>query len=110
MTENEAIEEFKRNIEMPFGSDISNEASEIVLQALDEIKQYRAIGTVTECREAMEKQKEKIPDVWGDGYADGEMVYDMYSCPNCGESYEIDCHRYAYCPKCGQKIDRSVLG
>lgn len=29
------------------------------IKALEEIKQYRAIGTVKECREAMEMQKQK---------------------------------------------------
>ena len=48
--ENEAIGELKANIEMPFGSDISNEASKIAIKALEEIQQYRVIGTVEECR------------------------------------------------------------
>lgn len=34
-----------------------NEALEIAKQALQEVHQYREIGTVEECREAMEKQK-----------------------------------------------------
>lgn len=38
-----------------------NEALEIAKQALEEIQQYRAIGTVEECREAMAKQKPKKP-------------------------------------------------
>jgi len=46
MTENEAIKEFKENIELPFGSTISKEASEIAISALEEIQQYRALGTV----------------------------------------------------------------
>ncbi len=29
------------------------------------------------------------------------MVYDMYDCPGCGESYEDDYDDYKYCPKCG---------
>lgn len=38
-----------------------NEALEIAKQALEEIQQYREIGTVEECREAVEKQKPKKP-------------------------------------------------
>jgi len=60
MTENEAIEEFKENIELPFGSSISYEASEMAISALEEIQQYRALGTVEELREARGKQKSKI--------------------------------------------------
>lgn len=64
----------------------------------------RVVGTVEECREAVEKQKPKIPDYEGDGYADGYMVYDTWICPNCGTKYEIDNDEYEHCPKCGQAI------
>lgn len=53
---------------------------------------------------ALEKQIAKEPELWGDGYADGELVYDMYNCPNCGVSYEIEFDKYNYCPKCGQRL------
>ncbi len=66
---------------------------------------YTKLGTVDELREAIEKREAKEPYMWGDGYADGKIVYDMYDCPNCGESYEIDGGKYAYCPNCGQAID-----
>lgn len=85
------------------------EKAEAIINGFEELEQYRSIGTVSECREAKEKQKPKTPNMWGDGYADGKLVYDMYDCPNCGESYEIDYTDYAYCPKCGQKIDRADL-
>ena len=35
MTEREAIKEFQQNIDMPFGSNISREASELAIQALE---------------------------------------------------------------------------
>lgn len=74
------------------------------LAALRELQKYRAIGTVGECRAAMEKQTEKAPDIWGDGYADGAMVYDMWTCPGCGENFEIDSQKHRHCPECGQHI------
>ncbi len=56
----------------------------------------------------MEKQKAKKPDIWGDGCDDeGNMIYDMYSCPNCGKDYEIDYAKHDFCPHCGQAIDWS---
>lgn len=79
-------------------------AIEEAIKALKEIQQYRAIGTVEECREAVEKQKRKTPDYEGDGYADGYMVYDTWICPNCGKQYEVDYDDYDHCPKCGQAI------
>lgn len=36
-------------------------AIQLAIEALKEIQQYRAIGTVEECREAVEKQKPKKP-------------------------------------------------
>ncbi len=60
---------------------------------------------VEELREARKKQIPKTPYMWGDGYSDGKLVYDMYDCPNCGESYEIDGAKYDFCPNCGQAID-----
>lgn len=75
-----------------------------------ELEQYRAIGTVKECRMAMERQTAKIPDTYGDGYdRDGNMIIDMYECPGCGQTYEMECDHYKYCPECGQAIDRSNL-
>ena len=40
-----------------------------------------------------------------DGYADGELVYDMWYCSNC--DYQIDDDReptFNYCPNCGAKM------
>ena len=79
----------------------------ITIELIEEIQQYRAIGTVKECREARERQIPKPPNIWGDGYDnEGNIIYDMYDCPNCCKSYEIDYHDYKYCPECGQAIDR----
>lgn len=74
-----------------------------------ELKQYRALGTVEELKEAKEKQIPQTPCIEGDGYADGHLVYDTWICPNCEEHYEIDYDDYDYCPKCGQAINKSVI-
>lgn len=113
MTENEAIkrvEEFGLHHaigELPH-SVLTVKAFKMAIKALEEIQQYRAIGTVEECREAMEKQFSKRPNREGDGYADGEIVYDTWICPCCGKRYEVDYDDYDYCPNCGQKIDPVV--
>ncbi len=60
-----------------------------------------------EAVKALEKQVPMIPDVWGDGYADGSLVYDTWECPSCGAIYEIEGEQHDYCPHCGQKIDWS---
>ena len=58
---------------------------------------------------ALEKQIPKKPNIEGDGYADGQLVYDTWICPCCENHYEIDYDNYEYCPNCGQHIDRSEL-
>lgn len=119
MTENEAIEILKTDscieciedadspIVCEYGACRVAETTRIAIKALEEIQQYRAIGTLEECRAAMEKQTAKRPDYEGDGYADGHLVYDTWICPCCGKHYEVDYDRYDYCPDCGQHIDWS---
>lgn len=102
--ENEAIEVIKSNMPTS-GYYMLREALDMAISALEEIQQYRSIGTVEECRAAVEKQNPKTPDYEGDGYADGHMVYDTWICPNCGERYEVDYDNYDFCPNCGQAID-----
>lgn len=58
---------------------------------------------------ALEKQIPKKPMLEADGYADGNLVYDTWICPNCEKHYEVDYDNYDYCPNCGQCIDRSEI-
>lgn len=83
------------------------EKADTILTMIEELEQYRAIGTLEECRAAVEKQTAKKPDYEGDGYADGHLVYDTWICPCCGKHYEVDYDNYNYCPDCGQKLDWS---
>ena len=57
--------------------------------------------------EALEKQIPKKPYLEGDGYADGQLVYDTWICPCCEKHYEVDYEEYDHCPNCGQAIDWS---
>lgn len=69
------------------------EATREAIKALEEIQQYRTIGTVEECRAAMEKQTAKRPRIIGNA-----MI--CPSCPRCFKSASP-----TYCPSCGQMID-----
>ena len=42
-----------------------------------------------------------------DGYADGELVYDMWSCSVCGFDADGADEKptWKYCPNCGAKMD-----
>lgn len=82
----------------------------VAISALEEIQQYREIGTAEECREAVEKQKakkcveESCPD------------HMHYKCPSCGKvqktkygNSEFGCI-LNYCSNCGQAIDENLEG
>lgn len=54
------------------------EVSVATVKAIAKIRLYEAIGTVEECRDAMEKQTPKTPNTYGDGYDnEGNMIYDV---------------------------------
>lgn len=72
MTENEAIKLIKNfptwNMDDQWiENDEMEELTNFCVKTLEEIQQYREIGTVAECLAAVEKQKAKEPYVWGDG-------------------------------------------
>ena len=105
MTENEAIEIIKYASAFNKENTPLEKALDMAMTALEEVRKYREIGTVEECWEAAEKQKSKSPTLEGDGYnEDGEMIYDTWICPSCGEYYEVDYDDYDFCPNCGQRI------
>ena len=122
MTENEAIselEKFQLQVEHSIAEEECCEyenpeedlqkdkkfidAFKTAISALEEIQQYREIGTVEECREAVEKQKPK------------KIIIEPYcptECPTCGHelSTSLGDGYYKYptflkrCPNCGQYI------
>ena len=112
MTEKEAIERLKYDLAMITFNPMTGgrtplwllsedeqglyNACEMAIKALEEIQQYRAIGTVEECREAMKKQKAKKPNTGNDNGRKRKC------CPSCGCFYSPASR---YCPKCGQALD-----
>lgn len=87
MTENEAIKEFQQNIDMPFGSNISREASELAIQALEK---------------QIPKNPYHISPVDDNDNANVE-------CPicHCATDYAINVIKKGHCWKCGQLLDWS---
>lgn len=77
-------------------------ADGIAILALKEIQQYREIGTVEECREAVEKQKAKKPFR---GRVINGNEYEI--CRKCTAIVKDEEWKAKYCPVCGQAIDWS---
>ncbi len=76
------------------------------ISSLKEIQQYREIGTVEECRRAVEKQEAKkcVKDSCPD--------HTHYKCPSCGQ-IELSIYKHGfprlgritkYCENCGQAL------
>lgn len=127
MTENEAIEELKFNNEKCLkqceGACSSRKNNDcacqdaVIERMLDELLQYREIGTVEECREAVGKQKPQKPkdslkidpviDENG-AYVDADTTVYLL-CPNCGEMVGIEDNCDRFCHECGQAIDNENL-
>lgn len=110
MTENEAKKLIAKFCEdrMNFarGKDMSDKELEdfckfsdaltLCISSLEEIQQYRAIGTVEECREARERQRVKDIIHNPDGGVDEDWL-----CPSCGRF----CSPYTkHCQHCGQAV------
>lgn len=88
----------------------SYEAWESAIEALKEVQQYREIGTVEECREAVEKQKPKRCNVTKDNF----QIF--YYCPQCNHNIRTEYNRGSwlgkkskYCSDCGQAIQWNYL-
>jgi hypothetical protein len=122
MTINEILEEEKKkldswkifcNVEERMHGRISKstlrdkEILEFKVSILEELIQYRSIGTVEECRAAVEKQSRKKPNI-----AIGQTDEDKLACcPICEGNLDWTYNGFwrkgnpKYCSNCGQKLD-----
>ena len=122
MTENEAIKKLEPYLD-GIDSDLTfmelfykdvdrseyladRDAFTTAITALEEIQQYREIGTVEECREAVEKQTQKKCAI------DSCPDHTHYKCPSCGQ-IELSIYKHGfprlgritkYCENCGQAL------
>lgn len=80
--EAEAIECLKRN-KPTSGYMMLQEAVDMAVKALEEVQQYRQVGTVEECREAVEKQTETLT------VDKAKTIAAKAICIGCG--YLVDC-------------------
>ena len=87
MTEQEAISVLKM---IETHGSLPTNAKDEAIKALEDVQQYRAIGTVEECREAVDKMKPKKTAI---------EAIKLHICPVCGFGGIYD-----YCGNCGQRV------
>ena len=108
MTEQECIEwmEYLGNMKLAYDRNPNKRriACDVAIKALEEIQQYRALGTVEELRVARDKQVAKKP-----------KGIDSDICPNCGTYNSVILQRRntvgfdtVYCWHCGTAIECEV--
>lgn len=86
------------------GNTICADEHEQLAEWLEELKQYRAIGTPEACQKAVEKQKAKKPMHVTNSYFGYQKHKEHVGyCPDCGHQVE---EPYG-CPNCLKKIDWS---
>lgn len=108
MTENEAIARIIDHFDVHHHDNrphpLLDEAVGMAIKALEEVQQYRTIGTLEECRAWKEKQNaKKVKSI--SQVKDGDSYVGLIGrCPCCGDILEEDT---VYCD-CGQKLDWRV--
>ena len=85
------------------------EALVMACEAMQELQEYRKLGTLEEVREAVERQQAKKPVVGADVMVgrddDGNPIWENdYECAECGMGIEPE---YVCCPYCETVIDWS---
>lgn len=105
MTENEAIARIIDHFDVHHHDNrphpLLDKAVEMAIKALEEVQQYRQIGTVEECRAAVNKRAVMKP-----------IRMDKCTCPSCGTHNEVWKKRrntlpsdIVYCWHCGQAVE-----
>ena len=97
MTKDDVIEIIKDVTWKDFGRHPDfPKAREAAIQALNEVEEYRAIGTLEECREAVKRNNEKT-----------RIIDGITEC--CGYDFGTDAFQMElskFCPVCGREIER----
>ena len=100
MTENEIRELIRRVRSNRY---LMRSETDYITKALEEVQQYRAIGTPEECRAAMEERQNPRAAIT----EKEDTGTTRYICPTCGMymGWSTGSFPARYCWKCGQKLD-----
>lgn len=93
MTVQEAIKKLK-TMPVAMFDDEADLSKRIAIKCMEEVEQYRALGTVEELKEAREKQIPKKP-------IENDTSYSGYKCPTCNSNiYQLRSHNIMQTPHC----------
>lgn len=85
---------YVNSVEEAYVTPYFEKALDTAISAMQELQEYRKLGTLEEVREAVERQHAKKPSLMLGIYGR------VYECKECGNELEM----YSkYCPLCGQK-------
>lgn len=98
----EAIEYMRKESHRQCVNSEGQDAYIIAISAMQELQEYKQLGTLEEVRETVEKQKEEHPQKVLGIFGDEE-----YECKNCGSPVD---YMDDYCKWCGKAQDWSEEG
>ena len=77
-----------------------------IVSILEEIQQYRAIGTIEELKALKEKSVPIVTGEWIDTQPQHNNGYykNAYVCSNCNDYYTTEYDEMKFCPNCGAKM------
>lgn len=92
---------YVNGIEEAYVTPYFEKALDTAISAMQELQEYKQLGTLEEVREAVEKQRAKKPkNVETEGY----RYTDTYRCPTCGGNFS-GTGIADYCYHCGQRLN-----
>lgn len=92
---------YVNGVEEAYVTPYFEKALDTAISAMQELQEYKQLGTLEEVREAVEKQRAKKPkNVETEGY----RYTETYRCPTCGGNFS-GTGIADYCYHCGQRLN-----
>lgn len=115
MTEKQLIRIYKSDMEIieeKYGENQeSTKFDKLTIEFLEEHMQYREIGTVDECRDAMERYRKRKPIILSEQSTESEgklYVAKYFKCPTCGNTSTYFGGLPNNCHNCGQSLESDI--
>lgn len=89
-----------------YDSEVGDEVYDDILEVDAILKCNKEIRKALKAMPSAQPQRKSV-NYYGDGYSNGQMVYDSAECPSCGYIFDENDNIWGepYCPHCGQALD-----